>query len=246
MLTTLVDTPLAETERPRLEWLEWVDQHESCKLQKIRAARFGCEWYHLCSVNERSILIVDDNQDVLDVARRYLTRRGFDVTTMSTALGVVATVMRLRPDIVVLDVDMPALEGGTLAGLIRRDVDVPLVLYTAMDEEIGREIAGRFPRCRYAPKAAGVENLTEILLDLSHEPDLLATMTPPRRSSVHGQFSEVAPPSRRFGERPSRTSPLRKPAADEVPTVPPPPMPMDRVLEEVAALRPTKKQSSGM
>jgi len=166
---------------------------------------------------------------------------------MATALGVVATVMRLRPDIVVLDVDMPALEGGTLAGLIRREVDVPLVLYTSMDEEVAREIAARFPRCRFAAKGAGVENLHEVLLDLFQEPDLASTVTPPRRSSVRGQFSEVAPPSRRFGERPSRTSPLKsKPAADDVPTVPPPPMPLDRVLEEVESVRPGKKESSGM
>ena len=203
-------------------------------------------WYHLSSVNERSILIVDDNQDVLDVARRYLTRRGFEVTTMATALGVVATVMRLCPDIVVLDVDMPALEGGTLAGLIRREVDVPIILYTAMDEEIAREIASRFPRCRYVPKPAGVETLHEVLLGLFQEPEFAATVTPPRRSSVRGQFSEVTPTSRRFGERPSRTSSLRgRPSADEVPTVPPPPMSMDRVLEEVESVRPNKKESSG-
>jgi len=210
----------------------------------FRPARRTGEWYHHSSVNERSILIVDDNQDVLELARRYLTRRGFDVTTMATVLGVTATVMRLRPDVVVLDVDVPAIEGGTLAGLIRREVDVPIVLYTAMDEEIARAIAARFPRCHYVPKAIGVQHLHEALLDLCDEPDLASTVTPPRRSSVRGQFSEVAAPSRRFGDRPSRTSQLEaRPTADETPTLPPPPMSLDRVIEEVESVRPCKKES---
>ncbi|MCA9604184.1 MAG: response regulator [Myxococcales bacterium] len=80
------------------------------------------------------ILIIDDDPTVLLIARRSLEVRGHVVEARSEPLGTTNAVRHFRPDVVVLDLSMPALDGPHLARLISAaKLDVRLVLYSSVD-----------------------------------------------------------------------------------------------------------------
>jgi DNA-binding response OmpR family regulator len=115
-----------------------------------------------------SIVLVDDNQALLEATARYLESRGIAVTTSLTPLGVGALVLQKRPDAVVLDVMMPALNGNTLARMIRaRSDSLPIILYSAMPEEQLYQLTREVPGTSYVLKSDGVEELHQALLRLS-------------------------------------------------------------------------------
>lgn len=66
------------------------------------------------------VLLVDDNELLLEVARAALSASGFDVVTSSTALGFSAALAEARPHVALVDVLMPALNGNHLVELARR------------------------------------------------------------------------------------------------------------------------------
>ncbi|HTN51246.1 MAG TPA: response regulator [Anaeromyxobacter sp.] len=92
------------------------------------------------------ILVVDDDPVHLDCARELLEREGYEVHVHSTAFGATEQVMQLRPDLVLVDVNMPALSGEGLVSVLRRREQtrhVPLYLYSSNDEEALRWAAVR-------------------------------------------------------------------------------------------------------
>lgn len=66
------------------------------------------------------VLVVDDDPVILELVRGWLEEAGYAVEVRETALGTAQQVATEQPDVVLLDVMMPALSGGELAQLIRR------------------------------------------------------------------------------------------------------------------------------
>jgi len=70
--------------------------------------------------NSRTILVIDDNAVVLEVTRSTLEQAGFRVVTRDRASGAVVAVLHERPDLVLLDVNMPNMTGDSLADILGR------------------------------------------------------------------------------------------------------------------------------
>ncbi len=86
-----------------------------------------------------SVLVVDDDPTVSDVVRRYLERDGYQVTLVADGASALATVARSRPDLVVLDLMLPGIDGLEVCRRLRAaDDDVPIVMLTALGEELDR------------------------------------------------------------------------------------------------------------
>ena len=66
------------------------------------------------------VMIIDDSVLVLTIIRHQLEQAGFDVITRESALGTAAAVLREQPDVVLVDVMMPALGGENLVTLLRK------------------------------------------------------------------------------------------------------------------------------
>jgi PleD family two-component response regulator len=66
------------------------------------------------------VLVVDDDPVLLEIVRERLERAGCDVSVRDEALGTTQVVASVQPDVVLLDVNMPALSGTELLQLIRR------------------------------------------------------------------------------------------------------------------------------
>ncbi len=86
----------------------------------------------------RRVLVVDDEPMVREVATAYLEREGFVVSEAADGPAALARVTADPPDLVVLDVMLPELDGFSVLTRIRRTSDVPVVLLTARAEEADR------------------------------------------------------------------------------------------------------------
>ena len=93
--------------------------------------------------NRFRVLVVDDDPDQLDLVRRTLVPHGFEVQTHNSALGVSNLVRNGEPDLVLLDVNFPALKGDQVVGLARRYAPqgTKFILYSAADESKLRALA---------------------------------------------------------------------------------------------------------
>ena len=87
------------------------------------------------------VLVVDDDPTVSDVVRRYLERADFEVTLAADGPGALAAVDSARPDLVVLDLMLPGMDGLEVCRRLRtQDPDLPVVMLTALGEESDRVV----------------------------------------------------------------------------------------------------------
>ena len=84
------------------------------------------------------ILVVDDEALLVKGIRFNLQNEGYDVITGSNGLEAVKLVQEQKPDLVVLDVMMPNMDGMTACGKIREFSDVPIILLTAKTDDMDK------------------------------------------------------------------------------------------------------------
>ena len=82
-----------------------------------------------------SVVIIEDEQRIRELVARVLADRGHDVETSSTAMGGLQAVVRSVPDLVILDMGLPDLDGSELLKMIRAVTDVPIIVATARGED---------------------------------------------------------------------------------------------------------------
>src|SRR5262245_24292251 len=85
-----------------------------------------------------TVLVIDDEREIATIARDYLQRAGYQVVVASDGATGLDTARRVRPDLVVLDLGLPRLDGLEVARSLRRDSDVPIVMLTARVDERDR------------------------------------------------------------------------------------------------------------
>ncbi len=88
----------------------------------------------------RRVLVVDDNPKITEVLSAYLSAEGFDVETAADGLSAAEAVERRLPDLVLLDVMLPGIDGIELTRRFQREHDLPVILVTARSEEVDRLI----------------------------------------------------------------------------------------------------------
>ena len=86
------------------------------------------------------VLVVDDDEKILKVLTAYLEKEGYIVVTAKDGWEAVDKTRQLRPDIILLDVMLPSLDGWGVCKEIRRTSDVPIIMLTARDAEADRII----------------------------------------------------------------------------------------------------------
>jgi len=88
-----------------------------------------------------TILVVDDEPKITRLVRDYLERAGFAVRTARDGREALMRARTDRPDLVVLDLGLPQLDGLDVARQLRHDSTVPIIMLTARDDEADR-VAG--------------------------------------------------------------------------------------------------------
>ena len=80
------------------------------------------------------ILVVDDEESILKLLRVNLGRDGYELVTASNGESAPELLQERRPDLVILDIMMPGLDGFQVLGLIRQRSNVPVIMLTARGE----------------------------------------------------------------------------------------------------------------
>jgi two-component system alkaline phosphatase synthesis response regulator PhoP len=81
------------------------------------------------------ILVVDDEAQIVDLLRSYLRRDGFEVEEATDGEAALAAAARLRPDLIILDLMLPKMDGREVCRRIRETTNTPIIMLTARDEE---------------------------------------------------------------------------------------------------------------
>ncbi|MBI4768904.1 MAG: response regulator transcription factor [Chloroflexi bacterium] len=88
----------------------------------------------------RKILVVDDELEIVKLVRAYLERAGFSVVAATDGQQALAVFRHERPNLVILDLNLPGMDGLDVCRALRRDSDVPIIMLTARLEEADRLI----------------------------------------------------------------------------------------------------------
>ncbi len=88
----------------------------------------------------RTVLVVEDEPKILAVVRDYLVDAGFDVTTAADGRAALASARAVTPDLVVLDLGLPGLDGLDVARELQRRSPVPIIMLTARGSEVDRVV----------------------------------------------------------------------------------------------------------
>jgi len=130
------------------------------------------------------ILLVDDETPILDLVRGYLEREGYAISTVEDGLAAVEHARHERPDVVVLDVMLPGLDGFEVLRQIRTFSDAYVLMLTARSDEMDRivglsvgaddylvkpfsprELVARVKALLRRPRAAGVPSTGDLVVD---------------------------------------------------------------------------------
>lgn len=86
----------------------------------------------------KTILVVDDELKITRLLRDYLQQAGFRVVTATDGMAALAVARSERPDMIVLDLGLPGLDGLDVTRTLRKTSDVPIIMLTARAEESDR------------------------------------------------------------------------------------------------------------
>lgn len=83
----------------------------------------------------KTVLIVDDELKIVQLARDFLEHAGFTVLTASDGKAALAAARAAKPDLVVLDLGLPSMDGLDVTRALRKESNVPIIILTARAEE---------------------------------------------------------------------------------------------------------------
>jgi two-component system alkaline phosphatase synthesis response regulator PhoP len=86
------------------------------------------------------VLVVDDEPAIVEIVRDYLADAGYRVSTAHSGEEALRQVRSIRPDLIVLDLGLPGLDGLDVAGAIRQSYRIPIIMLTARSDEADRVV----------------------------------------------------------------------------------------------------------
>jgi len=111
--------------------------------------------------------LVDDDRVLMERTSIYLKAKGFLVTSSENVFSVASTIGSEKPDAIVLDVRMPALSGDKVATVLSRLCTIPIVFYSAIDDEDGEALAAGHENAHFVSKGSGLRCLWERLVEIT-------------------------------------------------------------------------------
>jgi two-component system KDP operon response regulator KdpE len=105
------------------------------------------------------ILVVDDEEQILRALRRALAARGYDVVTAADGEDALVEIERAVPDLLVLDLNLPGIDGMEVCRRIRAWSRVPILILSVREDESGKVEALDLGADDYLTKPFGVEEL---------------------------------------------------------------------------------------
>ena len=108
---------------------------------------------------DRKILIVDDEKNIVDIIAFNLKKEGYTVITAADGEEGVQKAMEENPDLILLDIMMPKLDGYEVCKKIREKKNTPIIMLTARAEELDKVLGLELGADDYVTKPFGVREL---------------------------------------------------------------------------------------
>lgn len=145
------------------------------------------------------VLVVDDEQPIRELVRGYMAREGFTVVTAEDGVQALELLRADEPDVVVLDLMLPGLDGIEVCRRLRTFSDAYVLMLTARDEEIDRIVGLSIGADDYMTKPFSPRELVARVKALLRRPRGAPPVVPPglgldlgrRRASVDGSPTEL-------------------------------------------------------
>src|SRR5204863_315511 len=141
------------------------------------------------SMQSQTILVVDDEPPILDLIASYLRADGFNVRTAQDGAGALAQARAVRPDLIVLDVMLPGMDGMEVCRRIQQEFDVYILMLTARAEEIDKVVGLSVGADDYLTKPFSPRELVARVKAMLRRPRMVGAAT-----------IEDVPEVRRFGD----------------------------------------------
>lgn len=140
-------SPANHDEHRRSDALPFDDTQDSGSVIDRCVNSWGCIEHSGGTVSSKRILVVDDTEDVVRVVKMYLEHHGYEVITAGDGRKGLEKARDEKPDLVVLDLMLPKMDGYKVCGLLKRDTryaKTPVILFTARTQEkdvrLGQEV----------------------------------------------------------------------------------------------------------
>ena len=130
------------------------------------------------------ILIVEDEPSLQETLAYTLTRQGFDVFSVGDGEEALSAARKYHPDLVLLDIMLPKLDGFEVCRILRQEMSVPILMLTARDGEVDRVLGLEMGADDYLTKPFSMRELLARVraifrrIQIEHDLDLEEKLTP--------------------------------------------------------------------
>ena len=121
----------------------------------------------------RKILVVEDNTELLELLRLNLKAAGFAVATATNGIEALKKAHSLLPDLVLLDLVLPELDGFAVCETLRKGAataSIPIIVLTGLDNDSARQAIARAGRCDFIAKPVNPKHLVARIKELLRQP----------------------------------------------------------------------------
>ena len=107
----------------------------------------------------KTILIVDDEQPIVDILVYNLKKEGYNTIEASDGITAINVALEQKPDLILLDIMLPKLDGLSVCKRIKNSLNVPILMLTAKDGEIDKILGLELGADDYITKPFSVREL---------------------------------------------------------------------------------------
>ena len=111
------------------------------------------------SKDKKTILIVDDEKPIMDILVYNLKKEGYETLEASDGITAVNIALDKKPDLILLDIMLPGMDGLTVCKKIRNTLNIPIIMLSAKDEEIDKILGLELGADDYITKPFSVREL---------------------------------------------------------------------------------------
>ena len=111
------------------------------------------------SENKKTVLIVDDEKPIVDILQYNLEKEGYETLIANDGLTALNIALEQRPNIILLDIMLPKMDGLTVCKRIRTTLNIPIIMLTAKEEEIDKILGLELGADDYVTKPFSVREL---------------------------------------------------------------------------------------
>jgi two-component system OmpR family response regulator len=126
-------------------------------------------------MKEKTILIVEDDKPLLDVLKYQLGKEGYNVVTALDGSQGLEVARSSRPDVILLDIMLPKMDGFEVCRVLRKEMTVPILMLTAKDSEIDKIVGLEIGADDYLTKPFSMRELVARIRAMLRRSEMVET-----------------------------------------------------------------------